>query len=37
MNGFRLREKIGKKGNNPKGIDVKNRFSILDQMDEENK
>ena len=26
----------GKKVENPKGIDVKNRFSILDQMDEES-
>ena len=37
MNGLRLiKEGSRKKVENPKGIDVKNRFSILGQMDEES-
>ena len=36
MNGLRFRGEEGKKVENPKGIDVKNSFSILDQMDEES-
>ena len=36
VNGLKLREEVEKKLENPKGIDVKNRFSILDQMNEES-